>query len=103
MCAARGFKGGEGVLIPHTNAQNLMLRRDVVDAARAGRFAIHPIETIDQGIEVLTGVPAGLADAKGAYPEGSINARVTARLTAFAAAARRFAISGGDNEKGQRT
>lgn len=103
VCAARGFKGGEGVLIPHTNAQNLMLRRDVVEAARAGRFAIHPIETIDQGIELLTGVPAGQADAKGVYPEGSINARVTARLTAFAAAARRFAVSpGGDNEKGQR-
>jgi lon-related putative ATP-dependent protease len=103
VCAARGFKGGEGVLIPHTNIQNLMLRRDVVEAARTGRFAIHPIETIDQGIELLTGVPAGQADAKGVYPEGSINARVAARLAAFAAAARRFAVSAGaDNEKGQR-
>ena len=96
VCAGRGFKGGEGVLIPASNAANLMLRRDVVEAVRAGRFAIYPVETIDQGIEILTGVAAGAAGPDGAYPPGSVNGRVAARLAAFAAAARRFAARPGE-------
>jgi len=100
VCAARGFAGGEGVLIPATNAVNLMLRRDVVEAVRAGRFVIYPVETIDQGIEILTGTQAGEADRTGAYPAGSINARVAARLAAFAAAARRFAAPAGGGDRG---
>jgi hypothetical protein len=65
-----------------------MLRKDVVAAAAAGRFRVHPVTTIDEGIELLTGLPAGERDAEGRFPEGSVNARVEARLLAFAKAAR---------------
>jgi predicted ATP-dependent protease len=84
ICRARGFAEGQGVLIPASNVQHLMLRQDVVDEAAAGRFAITPIDTIDHGIELLTGLPAGEADATGAYPEGTINHRVAVRLAAYA-------------------
>ncbi len=84
VCRARGLADGQGVLIPAANVQHLMLRQEVVDAAAAGRFAIIPIETIDQGIELLTGLPAGEPDATGGYAEGTINQRVAVRLAAFA-------------------
>ena len=79
-----------------------MLRRDVVAAAEAGQFAIYPIDTVDQGIELLTGIAAGEPDAAGEYPLGSINQRVAARLDAFAARAielaRAAAITGRDRD-----
>ena len=84
VCRARGLADGQGVLIPAANVQHLMLRQEVVAAAAAGRFAIIPIETIDQGIELLTGLPAGEPDATGGYAEGTINQRVAVRLAAFA-------------------
>jgi lon-related putative ATP-dependent protease len=84
ICRARGLTGDQGVLIPAANVKHLMLRRDVVEAVAAGQFQIYPVETIDQGIELLTGLPAGDRDEAGHYPEGSINQRVEARLTALA-------------------
>ncbi len=90
VCTAAGLNGSQGVLIPAANVKHLMLRRDVVDAVEAGKFRIFAVETIDQGIALLTGVPAGLADAEGRYPADSINGKVEARLAAFADAARRF-------------
>ncbi|HXZ01836.1 MAG TPA: AAA family ATPase [Stellaceae bacterium] len=84
ICRARGLAGGQGVLLPAANVQHLMLRREVVDAAAAGLFSIIPYDTIDQGIELLTGVPAGAPDAGGSYAEGTINRAVAARLAAFA-------------------
>lgn len=83
LCVARGLTGRQGVLIPATNVAHLMLRHDVVEACRAGKFAIYPIATIDQGIELLTGVPAGERDSRGDYPPGSVNRRVLARLARF--------------------
>ncbi|MEO0730143.1 MAG: ATP-dependent protease, partial [Pseudomonadota bacterium] len=97
ICAAEGLTGDQGVLIPAANAQHLMLRPDVVAACEAGKFAIHAVETIDQGIEILTGVAAGEVDADGRYPDGSVNGRVQARLEAFARASRRFAKDGLDS------
>ncbi len=91
MCCAGRLTGDQGVLIPASNTKHLMLREDVVEAAAKGRFHIYPVAAIDQGIEILTGVPAGEADAGGAYPEGAINHRVEARLAELAEAARRFA------------
>ena len=88
LCARRGLTGEQGVLIPVSNVPHLMLRKDVVAAAAAGRFRVHPVTTIDEGIELLTGLPAGERDAEGRFPEGSVNARVEARLLAFAKAAR---------------
>jgi lon-related putative ATP-dependent protease len=85
ICRARGLTGEQGVMIPHANIQHLMLREDVVAAAQAGHFHIHGVKTIDEGLEILTGVSAGIADAGGIYPAGTINALVEARLAHFAA------------------
>jgi hypothetical protein len=68
-----------------------MLRRDVVAAAEEGRFAIFPMDTVDQGLELLTGIPAGQPDAGGEYPVGTLNHRIAARLDAFAAKAAELA------------
>ena len=89
LCNARGLSGNQGVIIPASNVRHLMLRRDVVDAVRTGKFLIYAVETIDQGIELLTGVSAGEADSSGKFPEGSVNQKVEARLLEFAA--KRFA------------
>ena len=90
ICRARGLGGDQGVLIPASNVKNLMLRRDVVEAVTAGRFHIYPIETVDQGIEILTGVPAGSRDAAGQFPPGTINFKVEHRLSEFADRVRAF-------------
>ena len=84
ICAARGLTGTQGVMIPASNARHLMLRADVVAACVAGRFSIWPIATIDQGIALLTGHPAGERDADGVYPPGSVNRAVMDRLEKFA-------------------
>jgi hypothetical protein len=68
-----------------------MLRQDVVDAAAAGQFHIYPVGTVDEGITLLTGIPAGAADEAGAFPPESINGRVVERLAAFAEKQRAFA------------
>ena len=84
VCKARELTGEQGVLIPASNVKHLMLRKDVIDAVEGGRFHIYPIETIDQGMEVLTAVPAGERDEAGNYPEGSLNRRVESRLAELA-------------------
>ncbi len=83
VCSARGLTGSQGVLIPQANVQHLMLRADVVEACAAGRFAIYPVQTIDQGIALLTGMPAGQRGDDGAYPAGSLNRAVEERLKQF--------------------
>lgn len=99
LCAARGLTGGQGVLIPAANVKHLMLHRRVVEAARDGRFHVHAVETIAQGIEILTGMPAGERGADGAFPAGSVNHRVEARLIQLAEARRAFGRS--DKEAGE--
>jgi predicted ATP-dependent protease len=91
LCQARGLTGEQGVLIPRANVKHLMLRSDVVQAAASGQFHIYPVETIDQGIELLSGIPAGEADAEGNFPADSINGRIVACLTHLAEQARAFA------------
>ena len=90
-CRITGFTGHQGVIIPASNVKHLMLRRDVVEASEQGRFRIIAMDTVDQGLELLTGIPAGQADATGSYPAGTINQRVAARLDAFAAKAAELA------------
>lgn len=94
VCKKRGLTGSEGVLIPKANVRHLMLRQDVVEACSAGQFHIYPVEHIDQGIELLTGVLAGIAGADGRYPETSINGKVEAKLRQFAEFGRKFAGAG---------
>ena len=90
VCRARGLGGSEGVLVPASNVKHLMLRSDVVEAAAQGRFHVYAVETVDQGIELLTGVAAGARRPDGTWPEGTVNARVAARLADLAEKARAF-------------
>jgi lon-related putative ATP-dependent protease len=80
ICKSRGLTGDQGVLIPSANIRHLMLRQDVIAAVQAGQFAIYPVENVDQGIELLTGIPAGEPDEAGNYPPDTVNGRVQARL-----------------------
>ena len=80
VCRSRGLSGEQGVMIPTANRQHLMLSREVVDAVRAKRFHIYAVGTIDEGIEVLTGLPAGQPRRRGGWTPGSINDRVQQRL-----------------------
>jgi lon-related putative ATP-dependent protease len=90
-CGITGFTGRQGVVIPVSNVKHLMLRQDVVTAAAEGRFRIVPIENVDQGLALLTGLPAGAPDENGDYPAGTVNHRIAARLDAFAAKAAELA------------
>jgi lon-related putative ATP-dependent protease len=83
ICRERGLTGGQGVLIPRANVKHLMLREDVVEAARQGKFHVYAVGTVDQAVELLTGTPVGELDASGHAPEGSINALVMNRLEEF--------------------
>ncbi len=91
VCRARGLTGDEGVVIPSANVKHLMLRADVVEACTQGRFHVWAVDDVDQGIEILTGVPAGTRGADGRFPEGTVNALVAARLEQLAERARAFA------------
>ncbi len=84
ICQKRGLSGSQGVLIPNANVQHLMLRADVIEACKAGRFAIFPVATVDEGAALLTGRPAGDRGKDGVYPPQSINRLVEDRLHAFA-------------------
>jgi predicted ATP-dependent protease len=99
-CSARGLTATQGVLIPQANVKHLMLRPDVVEACAASRFAIYPVSTIDHGLKLLTGVPAG-ERADGEFPDDTVNRRVEERLRAFARVRRDFAaLSQGDRAAG---
>jgi predicted ATP-dependent protease len=90
ICQARGLQGDQGVVIPAANVKHLMLRRDVVEAVAAGQFQIYPVATIDQCIEVLTGLEAGERNAAGHFPEGTINQKIVAGLLNYAQKRRMF-------------
>lgn len=73
VCNHRGLTGTQGVIIPRTNVKDLMLREDVLAAVDEGRFHIWAVDTVDDGIEILTGIPAGKPDKKGEFPKGTVN------------------------------
>ncbi|HCP23762.1 MAG TPA: ATP-dependent protease, partial [Dehalococcoidia bacterium] len=75
-----GLTGTQGVIIPHQNVKNLMLRDDVVEAVREGTFHVYAVKTVDEGLEILTGKPAGKANAAGVYPKGSVNHLIAKRF-----------------------
>ena len=91
VCKARGLTGEQGVLIPAANVKHLMLRADVVEAVRSGQFQVHAVDSVDQAMGLLTGEPAGEADADGNYPANSINARVAARVAELCGLRKSFA------------
>jgi lon-related putative ATP-dependent protease len=90
VCKAKGLTGKQGAMIPASNVQNLMLKEEILEAAKAGKFTIHPATTIDEGIEFLTGVPAGEQQADGSYKEGTVNYLVNKRLQEMAETVREF-------------
>jgi lon-related putative ATP-dependent protease len=93
VCRARGLTGEQGVAIPRANVRHLMLADEVVAAVAAGDFHVWAVETVDEGIELLTGCPAGARGADAAFPEGSVHRRVEDRLRGYAALLREFAVS----------
>lgn len=90
ICAERGLTGDQGVLIPRANVKHLMLREDVIEAVDRGQFSIYPISTVDEGIELISGLEAGEPDDDGNFPDGSLNARVRERLANMAQRRRTF-------------
>ena len=90
VCRLKGLTGQQGVLIPAENVDDLMLRDEVIEAVAQGRFHIYPVGTIEQGIEILTGVRAGKRGAGGKFESGSVFAKVDARLHQMAATLSKF-------------
>lgn len=101
VCKAKGLTGEQGVIIPRSNERHLMLNDELVQAVRDGKFHIWSVETIDQGIEVLTGVAAGEKGEDGTYPEGTINHLVDRRLREMIESMKRFGASDKDEKKAE--
>ena len=95
ICQAKGLTGQQGVMIPHQNIRNLMLREDVIKAVQDGQFHIYTVKTIDEGIEVLTGISSGERQQDGTYPEGTVNYLVNKQLREFAERLKHFGVSEG--------
>jgi predicted ATP-dependent protease len=90
VCQSKGLTGTQGVMIPKRNLRNLTLRQDVVDAVQQGQFHIYAVDTVDEGIEVLTGVPAGVKRRNGTYPAHTVNHLVDKKLQSMAVKLRDF-------------
>ena len=84
LCKLRGLDGSQGVIIPYQNVKNLVLEDEVINAVKEGKFHIYPVSTIDEGIEILTGIRAGVRKKAGTYQQGSINYKVYRKLERFA-------------------
>jgi predicted ATP-dependent protease len=91
LCDERGLSGDQGVIIPASNIKDLMLRADVLEAARAGKFQIYAVDHIEQAMELLTGMPAGMPDAGGIFPEGTINWSIQLRLAEWTSLRQQYA------------
>ena len=85
LCKVRGLKDSHGVIIPRKNVRHLMVKNEVVNAVKEGKFAIYPIDRMEEGLELLTGMPAGELREDGTYPEGTINYLVVRRLEEISA------------------
>ena len=95
ICKARGLKGDEGIMMPRSNVQHLMLSEEVVEAVRKGVFHIYPVGSVDEGIEILTGVKAGEVRSDGGFEPGTVHYRVNKRLVEMAERITRFTVSPG--------
>jgi predicted ATP-dependent protease len=90
VCKARGFTSSQGVMVPESNVQDLMLKEEVVEAVKNGKFHLYSVKTIDEGIEALTGMKAGKRKADGAFEENTINYKVDKRLREMAEKLKEF-------------
>jgi predicted ATP-dependent protease len=84
VCRSRGLDGSHGAIIPHSNVEELMLREDLVEACRQGKFSIYGVSTIEQALELLCGRPFGSPDAAGNFPAGTLGHDVAAGLDRLA-------------------
>lgn len=98
ICKYKGLNGRQGVIIPARNVKNLMLRQEVIESVRQGLFHIWPISTVEEGMEILTGMEAGEAREDGTYPEGTLLRKVDDRLRELAEIARKY---GREDEEGK--
>jgi lon-related putative ATP-dependent protease len=96
VCNAKGLTGKQGVMIPHLNVGDLMLRKDVVEAVKGGKFHIYPVKSINQGIEILTGVEAGETLDGGKFKEGTLNDLVDKKLRELGTKIKEFEGAGGE-------
>jgi lon-related putative ATP-dependent protease len=99
ICKTKGLNGDQGVMIPRQNVTNLMLRQEIIDAVKEGKFHIYAVSTIDEGLEVLTDVPAGKKRKDGTYLKDSINYKVDKQLKEMANKLRRFSEPEAKNKK----
>jgi len=93
LCKVRGFTGKQGVMIPASNVKHLMLKEEVIDAVKADQFHIYAVSTIDEGIEILTGVSAGTCTGQKGYPKNTVNYAVQNRIIELAKTASEFSSS----------
>jgi ATP-dependent Lon protease len=96
VCKAKSLTGKQGVMIPHLNLGDLMLRKDVVQAVKEGKFHIYPVQSIDQGIEILTGVEGGERLEDGRFKEGSVNDLVDKKLRELGMKIKEYEGGGGE-------
>ena len=94
VCKSKGLTGEQGVMIPRQNVNDLMLKNEIVEQVQKGKFHIYAIDTIEQGIEILTGMKAGEKDSDGRYPDDSIYGRVDAKLKQFSEYMRAYSATG---------
>ena len=99
ICKTAGLTGEQGVVLPASNVANLMLKESVLEAIRQGKFHLWPVRTIDEGIEVLTGVKAGERQADGNFEPDTINALVDQRLRQMAETLQHFGKEEGHKDK----
>ncbi|MFA5857432.1 MAG: ATP-binding protein [Elusimicrobiota bacterium] len=101
VCSARGLTGTQGVIIPEANIKHLMLRHDIVESVTKGKFHIYPINTIDEGIAILTTLPAGKALPSGGYEKSSVNWHVDKKLDEYIEIAKKYRSGDGEKEKSE--
>ncbi len=90
ICKLRGFNGEQGVIIPKQNVRNLHLSDEIIETVKKGKFHIYAVSTIDEGIEILTGVPAGIKDRNGKFPLGTINYLAHEKLKKFTEGTKKY-------------
>jgi len=103
VCKGRRLTGHQGVIIPHQNVSDLMLRPDVNEAVKEGKFHIYPVTTIDEGIEILTGLPAGTRRAKGKYPKNTVMGMVDEKLHQMALALQNYGRLQSNNDTAKKS
>jgi predicted ATP-dependent protease len=99
VCESRGLTGDQGVVMPASNLKHLMVRKDIVDAVKKKQFRIFAVSTVDEAVQIPTGIPAGDQLKQGGFSKGSINARVEARLVELSEIRREFGGKGDEGDK----